>query len=129
MKEIKEVTMKSDEMAKSLMAQLASQTMGIILQSRQEMKEQEIQFHEETDWLRMRVEDLDEELFAANAELENEKAEKAELEQRLKTVEKEKEQFLDWWLKESRKVTDLKAELDSIKRSDAATSDQKENVI
>lgn len=126
--EEKEVTMKSDEMAKSLMAQLASQTMGIILQSKQEMKEQEVQFHEETDWLRMRVEDLDEELFAVNAELENEKAEKVELEKKFKALEKEKEQFFDWWLKESRKVTDLKAELDSIKRPDAATSDQKENV-
>ena len=118
--------MKSDEMARSLMAQLASQAMGIILQTRQEMKEQEIQFHEEADWLRMRVEDLEQELFAANAELENEKAEKAELGKRLKAVEGEKEQFCDWWLQQSRKVTDLKAELDSTKRSDVATSDQEE---
>jgi hypothetical protein len=68
----KEVTMKSDDMARSWVAQMASQTMGIILQTRQELNEKDSEYQDDLDWHRMRVEDLEEEKFALNAELENE---------------------------------------------------------
>ena len=122
----KEVTMRSDDMAKSWVAQMASQTMGIILQTRQELSEKDSEYQDDLDWHRMRVEDLEEERFALNAELENEKAEKDELKHALELSRKENDKFMEWWLQERRKFRDLEAELDSIKKSDAGTSDDKE---
>lgn len=118
--------MKSDDMAKSWVAQMASQTMGIILQTRQEIEEQTIQRMEESDWHRMRVEDLEEEVFALQAELENEKDERANLQSRSNVVERERNQFRDCWLKSKKKIVDLEMELNSIKKSDAPPSDIKE---
>jgi chromosome segregation ATPase len=115
--------MKSDEMAKSLMAQFASQTMGIILQSKQEMTEKEAEYLDDLNWHRMRIEDLEEDQFALEAELENEKSEKAELLNRLKKVAKERDQFRQWCSRSQEKVRDLEVELESIKKSDVATSD------
>ena len=118
--------MKSDDMAKSWVAQMASQTMGIILQTRQELSEKDSEHQDDLDWHRMRVEDLEEEMFALNAELENEKDEKADLQSRLNMVARERNHFRECWFHSKKKIVDLEMELDSIKKSDAATSDQKE---
>jgi chromosome segregation ATPase len=125
----KEVTMKSDDMARSWVAQMASQTMGIILQTRQELNEKDSEYQDDLDWHRMRVEDLEEEKFALNAELENEKDEKADLKSRLNMVERERDQFKECWLQSKKKIIDLEVELNSIKKSDAATPDQKEKAV
>ncbi|WP_422477249.1 hypothetical protein [Pleomorphochaeta sp. DL1XJH-081] len=118
--------MKSDDMAKSWVAQMASQTMGIILQTRQEIEEQTIQRMEESDWLRMRIEDLEEEVFALQAELENEKDERANLQSHSNVIERERNQFRDCWFKSKKKIVDLEMELNSIKKSDGDASDIKE---
>ena len=121
--------MKSDDMARSWVAQMASQTMGIILQTRQELNEKDSEYQDDLDWHRMRVEDLEESTFTLEVELENLKEDNSDLKSLLEAVAKERDQFKSWWLKESQKVTDLEVELNSIKKSDAATPDQKENVV
>lgn len=118
--------MKSDDMAKSWVAQMASQTMGIILQTRQELSEKDSEHQDDLDWHRMRVEDLEEELFALNAELENEKDEKADLQSRLNMVARERNHFRECWFQSKKKLVDLEMELDSTKKSDVAASDGKE---
>lgn len=124
----KEVTMKSDDMAKSWVAQMASQTMGMILESRRELSEKQSEYQDDLDWHRMRIEELEEEIFALQAELENEKIERAELETRLRSVSDERNQFKLWWKKDNQKIVDLQMELASIKKSDAGTSDKVEEV-
>ena len=121
--------MKSDDMARSWVAQMASQTMGIILQTRQELSAKDCEYQDDLDWHRMRVEDLEEEKFALNAELENEKDEKADLKSRLNMVERERDQFKECWLLSKKKIIDLEIDLESIKKSDAATPDQKEKAV
>jgi len=120
--------MKSDDMAKSWVAQMASQTMGMIFESRRELSEKQSEYQDDLNWHRMRVEDLEEEIFALQAELENEKIERAELETRLRSVSDERNQFKLWWKKDNQKIVDLQMELASIKKSDAGTSDKVEEV-
>ena len=120
--------MKSDDMAKSWVAQMASQTMGMILESRRELSEKQSEYQDDLNWHRLRIEDMEEEIFALQAELENEKIERAELETRLRSGSDERNQFKLWWKKDNQKIVDLQMELASMKKSDAGTSDKVEEV-
>jgi hypothetical protein len=44
-------------------------------------------------------------------------------------VERERDQFKECWLQSKKKIIDLEVELNSIKKSDAATPDQKEKAV
>ena len=52
--------LRSEQMAKSMFAQMASQTMGIVFQAKRESAEIETQYAQDTDWLRMQLEDAEE---------------------------------------------------------------------
>lgn len=68
--------MKSEQMIKSLMAQMGSQAMGIFLQTKAEQREMEANFAQEIDWLKMENEDLQEKIVFLEAELKEEKESK-----------------------------------------------------
>jgi peptidoglycan hydrolase CwlO-like protein len=114
---------KSDEMMKSLTAQLASQATAIYMQTKSEMREMESQLSAEIDWLKMQVEDLEEARDYLQNENERERETSEKLRKELEEARDSLETYKKWWLEAEGKISQLKSEKE---KSDAATSDQGE---
>lgn len=100
---------KSEQMVKSMVAQLAGQAVSIFLQSKEEQRESEAEYAQGLDWLKMEKEDLQERIEF--------------LETKLKEETESKEVYQRFWHECLESRDRLR---DQIKKlvSDAATSDR-----
>lgn len=90
-------TIKSDEMLKSLAAQIASQSMAIFLQQKQEAREEEIYHVELVDELKVRIEDLEQALAEKDEELGQMAIQDNKHAEAMRALVKERDEFKSWW--------------------------------
>lgn len=126
---------KSDEMFKSLAAQIASQSVGIFLQQKQESREEEIVHFETVDELRLCIENLEQELAEKEGLLDDSVEKVADLSKRLQVASEERDRLQKWWHEELSLNRELREEIetlwekvpvDSVEESD--TEEEKEAV-
>lgn len=120
---------KSDEMLKSLAAQIASQSMAIFLQQKQEAREEEIYHVEMVDELKVRIEDLEQALAEKDEELgqirlDNEKRSKA-----MQVIAKERDEFKSWWSRQLDNNNDLRKEIEVLQEKVAIESVEEKGVV
>jgi len=90
--------MKSDELAKSMLADFAGQAMGVILQAKQEMSDRELEIRDELNEARMRIEDLEEEKEKLTGDFEAKAYEVCSLESQLREAIKSRDEYYQWWI-------------------------------
>jgi chromosome segregation ATPase len=128
-------TTKSDEMLKSLAAQIASQGVGIFFQMKEEARKEEVYRIETVDQLMVRIEDLEQALSEKQDILVQRNKRIADLEGSLKKASGDCERYHDWWNEEFTECSKLKKRIneleskvpvDSVEESD--TEEEKEAV-
>lgn len=108
-------TIKSDEMLKSLAAQIASQGVAIFLQQKQEAREEEIYHVELVDELKVRIEDLEQELAEKDSLLADRNNMVADLKQKVESTSQENARMEKWWYEELNLNRELREEIETLR--------------
>jgi hypothetical protein len=108
-------TTKSDEMLKSLAAQIASQSVGIFFQMKEEARHEEIIRIETVDSLMVRIEDLEQELAEKDSLLTDRNNMVADLKKKVESTSQENARMEKWWHDELCINRELRNEIEKLR--------------